>query len=347
MRGVAVLLMIPCHTFNAFTRPELRSSHAYILSQFVGGMAAPLFLFLAGVTFALQMDKLDSTGAPPATRVKALARRGAYILFLAYVFRFTNGLSHLPNPDWSTLWKVDILNCMGVTLMVFALASLWPAASRPRAMVIAGIAIASAAPLVSGMDWTGIPWQLKEYIVPNRSRFPVFPWSAYIAFGCAAGLVLRRVDGDRLERTIQWGALTGVIIAVAAQHYSNLPYSLYPKVDFWTDSPALVFIRTGIILILAAGAWLWTDRIARPKAGWVQVSGKTSLLVYWVHVVLVYGVLWKPWGEKLDIRSATVATILVIVAMIGLSYARLWQKSWRPTQQTYRTGPQGHTREAA
>lgn len=328
MRGLAVLLMIPCHTFNAFTRPELRTSHAYILSQFIGGMAAPLFLFLAGVTFAFQMDKLDRTAAPAPARVQALAKRGGYILLLAYVFRFTNGLSHFPNPDWSTLWKVDILNCMGVALTAFALFSLWPASSRPKAVVVVGAAIASAAPLVSGMDWTGVPWQLKEYIVPNRARFPVFPWSAYIAFGCAGGLVLRRVDGERLERVLQWGAMAGVTVGLAAQHYSNLPYSLYPKVDFWTDSPALVFIRTGIILILAAGAWLWTDRIALPKAGWVQAFGKTSLLVYWVHVVLVYGLFWNLWGEKLDISSAATATLLVIAAMVGLSYARLWQKSW-------------------
>jgi uncharacterized membrane protein len=47
MRGLAVVIMIQCHTFNSFTRLDLREG-AYVLTQFIGGMAAPLFLFMAG-----------------------------------------------------------------------------------------------------------------------------------------------------------------------------------------------------------------------------------------------------------------------------------------------------------
>ena len=41
-RGVAVLIMIQCHVFNSFTRIDLRQDGPYVLSQFVGGMAALL-----------------------------------------------------------------------------------------------------------------------------------------------------------------------------------------------------------------------------------------------------------------------------------------------------------------
>ena len=58
-RGLAVLIMIQCHTFNSFTRMDLREGGSYIYSQFVGGMAAPLFLFMAGMTLAFQMESLD------------------------------------------------------------------------------------------------------------------------------------------------------------------------------------------------------------------------------------------------------------------------------------------------
>jgi len=324
MRGFAVLLMIPSHTFHAFTRPELRGESAYILSQFVGGMAAPLFLFLAGVTFAFQMDKLDQKGAGPRERLAALTRRGAYILGLAYLFRLSNAATQLPAIDWAGLWKVDILNCMGVALIAMSAATLWPAVTRPRLFLLAGTAIACAAPLVSAWDWRGVPIPVSEYFVPNRVRFPLFPWSAYVAFGAAAGLVLRRSDAERLERLMQWGALGGFAVAFSAQNFANLPYSLYPRVDFWIDSPALIFIRTGLILIIAGGAWLWTERIARPRAGWVQRFGRTSLLVYWVHVVLVYGVLWKVWGQRLSVGGAAGATVLVTGAMAGLSRFRLW-----------------------
>ena len=59
MRGLAVIIMIQCHAFNSFTRMDLRQSGGYMLSQFVGGMAAPLFLFMAGMTSAFQMESLE------------------------------------------------------------------------------------------------------------------------------------------------------------------------------------------------------------------------------------------------------------------------------------------------
>jgi uncharacterized membrane protein len=45
--GLAVVIMIECHAFNSFVRMDLRDGGPYVLSQFVGGMAAPLFLFMA------------------------------------------------------------------------------------------------------------------------------------------------------------------------------------------------------------------------------------------------------------------------------------------------------------
>src|SRR5512144_1893506 len=101
--------MIQCHTFNCLVRTELRTGGPYVLSQFVGGMAAVLFLFLAGVTFAFQMEKLDRQGAPALRRLASLLRRAGYILMIAFLFRLTNSLFSLPNPGWKLLLKVDIL----------------------------------------------------------------------------------------------------------------------------------------------------------------------------------------------------------------------------------------------
>ena len=63
--------MIECHVFNSFTRQDLRTQGAYVLSQFVGGMAGVLFLFLAGVTFAFQMERLEQRAQPFRARLAA------------------------------------------------------------------------------------------------------------------------------------------------------------------------------------------------------------------------------------------------------------------------------------
>src|SRR5438270_5495716 len=112
MRGLAVLVMIECHAFNSFTRVDLRDGGPYVLSQFIGGMAAPLFLFMAGMTLAFQMESLGRRETRRGARWLAALRRGGYVLGIAYLFRFSNCIASLPHPDWTELTKVDILNCM-------------------------------------------------------------------------------------------------------------------------------------------------------------------------------------------------------------------------------------------
>jgi uncharacterized membrane protein len=318
--------MIECHVFNSFTRTDLYGTSSYILSQFIGGMAAPLFLLLAGMTFAFLFEKLDRNNAPIAERLKVLLKRGGYVLMLAYLFRLSNALSKWPGPELDTIWKVDILNCMGVSMIALSLITFAPPRMRAQIACLAGLAIASASPLVSHMDWSGVLPQIKEYFVPNRIRFPLFPWSAYVAFGIAAGVVVRRTPAERLERTVQWGSLVGFGMILGGQYFSNLPFAFYEKVEFWTDSPSLVMIRTGLCLLTLAGGYVWTEYLVSPGPGWVQVFGHHSLMVYWVHVILVYGALSGVWGSKLSIGQSAAAVALIVVLMIALCYARLGER---------------------
>src|SRR5690349_17156926 len=63
LRGLAVLLMIQVHVADSFLKESLRVSAAYRFSQWIGGWAAPLFLFMAGVSLALVFDRLRSKSA--------------------------------------------------------------------------------------------------------------------------------------------------------------------------------------------------------------------------------------------------------------------------------------------
>ena len=70
-RGLAALVMLQGHSFHSFTRTDLRNQGPYVFSQFVGGEAPALFLFLTGITYAFLMDSQERKQASNGQKIRA------------------------------------------------------------------------------------------------------------------------------------------------------------------------------------------------------------------------------------------------------------------------------------
>ncbi len=319
MRGLAAIVMLQGHTFDSFLRPELREHPAFIFSQFFGGEAAAIFLFLTGITFGLGMNKREDL--PAWKRITGALRRARYLFLLAMAFRFQLWVFALPNQPWTDLLRVDVLNVMGATAAMLSLIALAKGMRRVRWAVVAGTVLAAMAPVMSGLETGGLPGAVRDYFVPSASAFSMFPWGSYLAFGLAAGSALPFVKRE-WSSVMQWAALGGFGLLLAGQYFSNLPFSLYPNANFWLDSPALVACKLGITLLLGSGAFLWTEYFSAGWS-WVRLLGTTSLAVYWVHVELVYGWWLGRLKQNLAVWECVAASALLVVAMVGMS-AAIW-----------------------
>jgi len=83
----------------------------------------------------------------------------------------------------------------------------------------------------------------------------------------------------------------------------------------------------GMSLIAAGGAYLWTEYGMGGGWSWMISMGQTSLLVYWVHVVLVYGPATGFMHRALTVPQAAAAVAGVTALMVALSAARLrWSR---------------------
>jgi hypothetical protein len=334
MRGLAVVVMIQCHVFNSFARMDVRSGGPFVLSQFIGGMAAPLFLFMAGMTFAFQMESLEKREPARWRRWGISLRRSAYILGIAFLFRFTNWAGSYPHWHAEELTKVDILNCMGIAMAAFSAAALFRARDRIRFAVALALAIACLSPVAANLNWGFTPSLVREYLVPGgpRIHFAFFPCASYVGFGLAAGTLVRRAPEGSLERLMQWLVLIGFPLIFCGQYFSNIPFSIYSKSNFWTDSPALILIRLGILLLALAGSYVWTAFCFPTGWSWMQVLGKNSLMVYWVHVMLVYGGWVKPLKATFSIPLTVLAAVVVTAMMIALTVLWHWFKARRTSR---------------
>jgi uncharacterized membrane protein len=329
LRGVAGIIMLQGHVFQAFVKPDLRGGAAYMLSQFFGGMPPALFLFLTGITLAFLMDSMERKGLSSWSRITGTLRRAGYLFGIALLFRLQLWLFSWPNSAWTNLLKVDILNCMGFAIAVMSVMTLFSTAQRVRICAAVGLAIAAVSPLISQIGWAAAPWMrwtVKAYLAPDYNFFSFFPWAAYLVFGLSAGSLLRLLKPEQLDRAMQWGALLGGAMVVTARYFANLPFSVYPKSEFWLDSPAQTLIKLGVTLVILAFGYLWTQYGAAPGWSWVRQFGTTSLLIYWVHIELVYGRWLGFCKNNLNIPQTVLAAVALIVLMLLLSTLKTYRK---------------------
>ena len=325
LRGISVLVMIEAHTFDAWTVPAEKSREAYAHLMVLGGFASPLFLFLAGVAAALAASSRIARGRTPGEAAGRVERRGLEILLLAFLFRLQSyvlsGFTHAPG-----LLKVDILNVMGPSIV--ATAAFWrlPVSGRVRALALAAVtvAIALATPSVRRAGWVdALPAPLAAYLDPPAGgAFTLLPWSAFVSAGAVLGIALDawRASGWKLHLGI---ALAGAALALGSWWASWQP-AIFEGASFWTTSPAFFGLRTGLLALAVAGAWLWCRRPFTRGPGPIQRLGIGSLFVYWVHVELVYGLPGRPLRGRLTLEECAVAfaalTVLMYVLLLG------WQR---------------------
>jgi uncharacterized membrane protein len=330
LRGIAALIMLQGHCFHSFLKPELREGGAYVFSQFLGGMPPAVFLFLTGITLAFLMDSTERKGLAPIARVVTAMRRAGYLFAIAMLFRLQLWVFGWPDSPAGEVLKVDILNCMGFTILALSAMAVFRTAQRVRFCAVAGLAIAAASPLVSQIGWSGMPQVVRHYIAPDYNSFGFFPWAAYLAFGMSAGSLLRVIKREHLDRVMQWSAVLGMVMAAGAYYASNLPFSLYSRSEFWLDNPAQILIKQGVILMVLPLGFLWTEYGARPGWSMVRQFGTTSLLVYWVHIELVYGRWLWFFKTNLDVAQTVVSAVLIIALMLLFSLARTHRNRWVP-----------------
>lgn len=330
-RGVIVVLMVMHHTVDAWIRDDQRHGELYLWLRHLGGLPAPGFLFLAGLSSALVLARERSAGTAPRARVVAGVRRGLYVLGIAFAFRvvgFVFGGNPLSN--WPMVFRVDILNCMGVALALTSALCAPARTGRASATVatLLGLAFLLPAPLVWGQT-VAFPSELVgNYVAGNGMlvMFPLFPWLSFAAFGFALGEGLaaagaRGLDEPGLRRLARWMAVGGALLCLGGWALDKVPFAAYPPHDYWKCSPLFMAIRLGLQLLLL---WALTELATRSPA-WLrardplQLLGRHSLAIYLVHLELVYGQLSRPVRGQLSLFQALAGMALVNLACYGLA----------------------------
>jgi uncharacterized membrane protein len=350
MRGLACVLMFQTHCYDSWLSPEARNSAVFVWSQLLGTLPAPLFIFLSGVSFALVTERLREKGAAPGEIAKTTVRRGAEIFALGLLFRLQEFVLGYGFSPWTDLLRVDVLNILGLSMMLMGVlcwlsvgrgpanASALPqsvAASRTRG-IFAGLLAATLVAMATPLLWTTyrpshLPWPLESYVNgvhifghPQPWLFPLFPWSAFAFVGLAVGFFLFTSIAKRFEGLI-FAALggTGILACFLSIKFDESRRQLYPVYDYWHTSPNFFLMRCGILLIILFCVYAWCRwGVAQLGFSPIVQLGKTSLLVYWVHIEFVYGRLSILPKHRCTVLQASIGLLIIFLAMLALSLLR-------------------------
>ncbi len=277
------LVMVQGHVMDSLLTRASQAEPWYVFQQMFHGSTAPGFLFASGFVAGLPR-------APLALHASLRrARRLLFVLAIGYFLHIPYGsfwkIVAVASPSQrALLFACDALHVIAVT-QLFALLLQW-LAGRHWTSVAAVIALVIV--VLTPFVWSsGLSARLPEVLGPyldqrSGSRFPVFPFSAFVLAGTLAGAILGRAEPSvRHRRALVGGGallLSGGLLA----------WALEGKVDFWGPSPAYVLVRLGGLVVLMRLVEIAAHH-ALPGIRALALLGHETLLVYVLHLFLLFG----------------------------------------------------------
>ncbi|HEX7554064.1 MAG TPA: heparan-alpha-glucosaminide N-acetyltransferase domain-containing protein [Geothrix sp.] len=372
LRGWAVIVMIEVHAVNVWLHPGLRPDWL----NYLNGLVAPSFTMAAGYSLVISTFRLDGTLRPfwPDTaRRLGFILLCAYALhapgFSAADWTLLNTAQKARE-----VFKIDVLQCIVFSLLI--LQGLARLVRNPKVFTFLALVIAVFVPLVSPHLWaTGVAngtWlPIRGLFNGNMDRgvsalFPLFPWIAFPAFGAFLGGLYRHLRVEPLNGQARWSesrflaglAVVGALLlawSAAAQEswlwggqwlQENGAWMLHSPTGAFTyrelgaiSNTTLPSVAGRLGCILLGGAAMGAIELMRPKwngANPVKAASAESLLLYMLHLNLIFGVLLAPaviaftglgWGSL-----GWTGTLLITATIIGLN---LWAGvAWQRVRQT-------------
>ena len=335
--------MIEVHVFNAFLMPELKQAGWFGVLTFVNGLVAPAFLFVSGFAFEISSgSKLDDMRKFKLSFWKKLWRYFSIILIgyaLHLPFYSLSKIINRATPaQFQDFFVVDVLQCIGAGLLVlFALRLIIRSDKIYHYSVIAlAILVMVLSPFFWKTDFsTHIHPIIANYFNRlNDSLFPVFPWINFILAGAIfAKYFLGSVRKEKEEKFINGTAITGMILLLSGHFFYS---GLFP--DYLTSiipNPVFFIERLGYIFVFASLCWYY-NKWRSTKQSFVLDASRESLLIYWLHLITIYGMFWtgKSFasliGPTLNLIESIAATLILMIIMILVAKAWGWTKIKSP-----------------
>ena len=346
MRGLVMILMIVDHASMAFDGQHLSEDSALypdaatmalpaaaFFTRWMTHICAPTFVFLAGLSLAISVERRVARGTPAGEIDRTIVTRGAIIAMLDLTL-VSFGSGNL---------LFGVLFAIGVSMIAMA----WLRRLPWQALLAVGVVWFAASEFLTGLLWhpPGSASPLIALTIATDSggpvviKYAVVPWLAMMAMGWAFGQHISRAAAGQVRfSTIRVLAVGGLLLlAVFVVVRWNAGYGdmfLHRADNSWQQwlhvskyPPSLTYASLELGLMWLGLAWLMRIEPVigvRPN-GVFLVFGQTAMFFYMAHR-LAFEIPATYFGLR-GVGDLTTTYVVAVLALAALYPACRWYRA--------------------
>jgi len=331
-KGWSLILMIETHIFNAMLMPAVKEYGWFSVLNFINGLIAPSFIFISGFAFMIASQrKMDEFRKFKYQFWRQLGRIAliliaGYLLHMPYL-SLDKMLANQTNDEVINFLKVDVLQCIAVSLLFLFLLRIFIRKDKVfnYVLIFSMLIILASSLFFWKTDLTSVmPLFFANYFnTLHGSLFPVFPWSAFMITGALTGMLFIQARAENREKDYFKASFLICGITSVASGILLFP-GVLPEI---IPNPVFFLMRAALVMLVLVFFWYY-ERKRNTEASFVLDISRESLLVYWLHLQIIYRKFWDDQSlnsivnMSWNIWQAIGATVLLILLMYIC--AKLW-----------------------
>jgi hypothetical protein len=281
--------------------------------------------------------------------VPARWRRIGWLIFLGYTMHFpAEALSSDPARAQTSLhlfMMADVLQCIGVSIGIVQLMAMF--AKKARTVVIGAgvlaVVFVAMAPLADAVPYDHWGRPLANYLTHRGgSLFPLFPWSGFVMAGVSLTFLVAP-QGAKTDPWVPVPRLLGLAVLLFGVHAlaKASPWTFVTDATTSHSVPHFAILKLAAVVGVVVVLSLIGTRV-RSLPQWLQTLAGESLMLYWFHLMVLYGAglgLASVVGRTLPLSEALLAAaaVVVVTTLVGLGWHRA--KRWKNDVRARRAIP--------
>jgi len=329
LRGIAVILMVQQHTGYWFWNAggdmgSLLSEYPVMVTiNGLGGLAAPLFILLAGIGAALSLAGGKSG--------RQLMLRGLMIIFFGYMLNILTPAWFSPC-SWYVLQLIGFGMCIAPVLSRLNSAALFTISALIIFTTVFLLNAFNTHRYLSNEDMRGL-CSITGVIrlAAFEGHFPLFPWLALFITGFASGRWIKeKLYANIVKAAILILSAALMLFLIKQGNFSLLKntfgsrlliinlymYPAYP-IQFLTLSAVSLL---SVYLVIQAG-----DKFNISAGNILVLTGRVSLTVFILHIVIIRNFMVKSGYWQTFTEPVTVM-LQIAVLVFTMTAVYLWRR---------------------